>query len=399
MKVFDRKNEGMRTEEMAQFQLERVQALVARLRRNVRRYRETLGDRPVKSLSDLALLPVTTPENLAAAFPYGMFALPLREVFQLQSTVGPDGRPLVIGHTRNDLSHWGRLVARQLAAAGVTPHDLIQICLEQGTFKGATGYRLGAELIEACVVPEDPAHIDYQLAMLQNYRVTVLITTPTNAHELVDLTRRRGIDPQSLALRAVLLSRPVPPAEREAIKSGLFADVHCSFGIDEVLNPGLCVECSERNLHVNEDHFLVEEQGGELLLTTLCREAMPLLRYATREGVNLRREKCACGRTGVILVPTHRLDGRLRVNEMPLYPSQVAGVLGQTRAAGQPFSLQLSERGAVVTIEMTEKLFTDTMRNLVDIQQEVAAEFRARLGIQAEVTFVSPKRTDAHARS
>ena len=399
MKIFDRKYETMARPELAQLQLERLQALIARLRRNVRRCRETLGDFQLKSLADVEKIPFTEPDDLVKAFPYGMFALPLREVIRLHSAVGPEGRQLVIGHTRNDLTQWGKLVARQLAAANVADHDVIQICLESGIFTGALGYTLGAEMIEASVIPEDPFHIEYQLAMLQNYRVTVLITTPSNARELVDLLEARKLDSQALNLLTVLLSRPVPPAEREALHAGLFAQIRCGFGISEILDPGLCVECAEGCLHVNEDHFFVEEHQGELVVTTLCREAMPLLRYRTRVGCELRRDKCDCGRTGAILVPGKRLDGRLRVNERPLYASQVQEVLTRTRAKGLPFRLEITERGVVITLPVTPSLFSDTMRVLVDLQQHIESEVLARLGIPAEVRYTSPTGFEADTAS
>ena len=388
MSVFDPKHETMPRAALEQVQLERLQALIARLKRNVRRYRDALGDRQVSALTDLASLPLTHPEDLIQAFPYGMFALPLREVVRLHSTTGPDARQLVIGHTRNDLVNWGRLTARQFAAAGMTEHDVVQLCFEGGLIKGAAGYTLGAEMIEASIIPEDPYHIDYQLAMLQNYRVTVLITTPTNARELMELLRARRLDPQSLQLRNVLLSRPVSAAEREELKAGLFADVRCNFGVAEILNPGFCVECAEGRYHVNEDHFLPEIVDGELVVTTLCREAMPLLRYATRVAATLVAEKCPCGRTGVTLMPGARLDGRLRVNEITLYAPQIAEVLSHTRASGMPFKLDVSERGITIGLKVSDNFFPDIMGDLVELQQEVEREFATRLGIHAEVHYL-----------
>jgi phenylacetate-CoA ligase len=397
MTIFDHRHETMRPDQCAQLQLERLQALLARLRRNVRRYRELLGETRVESLADLSRLPVTEPEDLVNAFPYGMFALPVQEVIRLHSTVGPEGRPLVIGHTRNDLTQWGRLVARQLVAAGVTSNDLIQICFAGGVFGEAMGYLLGAETIEASVIPEDPYHIEYQLAMLRNYRTTVLVTTPTNAWELGKLLEARRIDPRSLHLRSVLLSRPISAAEQQAMKTTLMADVRCAFGVPEILDPGFCVECTEGRFHVNEDHFLVEIRDGELVVTTLCREAMPLLRYATRVSVELRRDKCPCGRSGAILKPGHRRDGRLRVNEMPLYEAQIAAILAQTRAAGQPFHVEILERRIIVSVEVRDDLFADTMRTLADLRQEIQSEFLTRLGIDVEVRYIGPRRSSASA--
>ena len=391
MRMLDRKYEPLPAAELEQLQLERLQALIVRVRRNVRRYRETLGEARVTTLSDVQQLPVTTPDDLLTAFPYGMFALPLREVIRLHSAVGPDGRQIVIGHTRNDLTNWGRLTARQLSAAGVTAHDVIQICFEAGTLPGTAGYVLGAERIEASVIAEDPFHIEYQLAMLQNYRATVLITTPSNAAGLVRLLASRRVDPQSLSLRAVLLSRPVPASEREALRAGLFADIRCSFGVPEILDPGLCVECASGRLHVNEDHFLVEVKDGELLVSTLCREAMPLLRYRTRIACEIRREKCPCGRTGAVLLPGERLDDRLRVNEKPLYRSQIAGVLARTGAAGRAFDVDILEDKVLLRLALTADLFSDTMRTLFSLKQEIESEFFSRLGILTEVRFVEPR--------
>ena len=296
---------------------------------------------------------------------------------------------LAIGHTRNDLSQWGRLVARQLTAAGVTANDVVQMCFGGGVY-GAAGYLFGAQVIEASVIAEDSAHVDYQIATLQNYRPTVLITTPGNALDLVQAMEQRRLDPQSLHLRTVLLSRPVGPEIHERVAAGLFARVQCNFGIAEILNPGLCVECEAGNFHVNEDHFLPEIKDGELVLTTLCREALPLLRYRTRILCELSRDKCSCGRTGAAIQPGARLDGRLRVNETPLYENQIADMLARTKAAGQPFTFSVSERRIVVAVEMSDDLFADAVGAIENLTRDIESEFLARLGIEADVHFSSP---------
>jgi len=389
VRIFDRPSETMRPDLMEQVQIERLQALLARLKRNVRRYRDLLGDLKATSLADLARLPFTTPGDLLDAFPYGMFALPLREVIRLYSIVGPEGKPLVVGHTRNDLAQWARLSARQLIAAGVTSNDVVQIVFSGGFLPHASGYMLGAEMIGSSVTPEDPFHIEYQLEILQNYRTTVLVTTPTNALDLVDLLRSLHLDPQSLHLRTLILSRPIPDTVRQELETGLFTKVRAAFGLAEVLDPGLTVECEQGRLHVPEDHFLVEVCDGELVVTTLTREAMPLLRYRTRVACGLERGKCPCGRTGAWLVPGERLDGRIRVQEMPLYRAQIAAVLAKTRAAGQPFRLEFGERWLSLEIEVSEQFFADQMRVLANLRNEIRSEFFARLGIEADVRYVS----------
>lgn len=391
MSTYDRRYELMSRAELEQIQLERLQALLARLRRNVRRHREKLGDFRLKSLGDMARLPFTTQEDMLESFPYGMFAFPLREVIRLHSTLGPGGKPLVIGHTRNDLEQWGRLAARQLAASGVTANDVILISLGGLAQSGASGYVLGAELIEASVIAEDPLHIDSQLAMLQNYRATILITTPTSALDLMRTIEERRIDPQSLYLRTVLLSRPVDKETREQLASGLFAAVRCNFGLSEILNPGLCVECEVGLFHVHEDQFLAELCDGELVLTTLAREAMPLLRYRTRVSAELCRDKCACGRTGILLQPGPRLDHRYRVREITFYEAQVVDVLAKTRAAGLRFHLEPAERQLRVAIELSEDFFAGAISAKKDPKPEIESELLARLGLPAEVRFIEPR--------
>ncbi len=390
MKVFDPDKETMRPDLREQVQLERLQALLARLRKNVRRYREYLTDVAVEDLSDLTGLPFTAPDDLLAAFPYGMFALPLREVIRLHSIVGPEGKQLVFGYTRNDLELWARLTARQLVAAGVTSNDVIQVAFNGGFLGQALGFLLGAEHIEASVVPEETFHVEYQLEVMQNYRTTVLITTPTNARDLMELLNARGIDPQSLNLRTIILSRPVSSDERDALKTGLFAAVVCNFGISEILDPGFCVECQYQQLHINEDSFLVEQDGEELVVTSLQREALPLLRYRTRTTCKLEDVRCPCGRTGRTIRPGKRLDGRLRVNEMPVYENQIAQVLAKTRAAGQPFKLAVGERQINVDVEISEAFFGDQMRVLADLREEIETEFMTRLGIRADVRYSAP---------
>lgn len=395
MTIFDRAHECLPRADLEQLQLERLQALLARLKRNVRRARDLLGDRRVSGLADLASLPPTAPDDLVAAFPYGMFALPLHEVIRLHSTVGPDGRQLVIGHTRNDLAQWGRLVARQLVASGVTANDVVQICLGAGVYSGVSGYGLGAEVVEASVIAEEPFHIDAQLAMLQNYRPTMLITTPANAIDLMNVMEHRKIDPQATNLRTVLLSRPVDKLVREELRAGLQLDVRSSFGVAEVLDPGLCVECEHGRFHVNEDQFLAEVRDGELLLTTLAREAIPLLRYRTRIACSINRESCPCGRTSISLTPGARLDGRLRIKETPLYPNQIEAAIARVLPTGHAFAMEVEENRVVINILVTQELLSHKTWPMENLRREIQSESVARLGIESEVHFVSslPKRT------
>jgi len=390
MRCFDSRNEMMPREELEQFQLERLQSLVTRIRRNVRQAKTRISDKQIESLAELSEISPLTPDELVENAPYGMFALPLREVIRLQSAIGPNGSQLVIGHTRNDLINWGRLVARQLVAAGVTAHDVIQICFVDGTFEKALGCLLGAELIEASVIPQEPFHIDLQLAMMQNYRATVLITTPSNAIDLASLLKEKGIEPQALQLKSIILSRLVTPDEKQEIESGLMADVYSLFGIGEVLDPGICVQCEEGCRHINEDQFIAEIQDGELLITTLCREAIPLLRYRTGISAEIRRVECPCGRTGAMLVPGERLDNRLLINETPVYEVQIRDILAATIGKEHPFQLEITGRKLVIHLEITRSFFSDKMRELSGVKEHLQSELLNRLGIESEIIYVNP---------
>ncbi|MFO1475115.1 MAG: hypothetical protein U1F98_00515 [Verrucomicrobiota bacterium] len=390
MNVLDRRFELMPRPELEQFQLERLQAVLVRVKRHVRRYREKLGDATVESLADLARLPFTTPGDLAESFPYGLFAFPMREVIRLHSTLGPEGRPVVVGHTRSDLARWGRLAARQLVACGVTASDVIQVCFGGGVY-GAAGYLFGAQAVEASVIAEDPSHIDYQVAILQNYRPTILITTPSHALHLARILHRRRIDPPSLQLRTVLLSRPVPDSLRQQLAADLAASVRCNFGLPEILDPGLCIECEAGGFHVQEDQFLPEIHDGELVLTTLCREALPLLRYRTRVACEFIPGRCSCGRTGIRIAPGRRLDGRVQVHETSLYPSQAAEILARSPAAGQPFTFDFSENEIRLSIEMSDALFDDAVGLIEGCRRDIESEFLSRLGVPASVRFVEPR--------
>jgi phenylacetate-CoA ligase len=390
MSILDPRIETMPRAELEQFQFERLQALLVRLRRNVRRYRERLGDLRVESLEDLARLPLTSPEDLVAGFPYGLFAFPLREIIRLYSTTGAGGKPLVLGHTRNDLAQWGRLAARQLAAAGVTANDIIQISLGGGAQSAACGFLLGAELIEASVLAEDPLHIDRQLDILRHYHPTCIVTTPTNASQLVATLESRRIDPQSLQVRVLLLSRPVPAELREKLATGLFAAVLCNCGISEIIDPGLCVECEAGGFHVNEDQFLPEICSGELVITTLQREAMPLLRFRTGLAAELDHARCSCGRTGTLLRPGQHLDERVRFRETTFYREQIAEVLSRTAAANHPFRIETSADHLELAIEMSEALFARTVSSTEDPKDEIRSEILSRLGLGVDVRFVEP---------
>ena len=412
MPIFDVRNETLSRDLLNQLQLERLQAALNRAQRNVAWYRDALAEagvsvEDVRALDDLRRLPMMTGETLIRAYPYGLFAVPLREIIRLHSVMGPAGETVVTGYTRNDVSQWTRLAARTLAAAGVSETDVVQIGFAQGFFAEAMGFQFGAELLGASVIPTPARDVGEQIRMLRDYRATVLVTTPTHARQVLTALRAQKIEPQSLHLRTCMLSRPVPgEQQREALEQGLFAKVFMAFGLGEIFGPGVAAECREsEGLHINEDHVLVEmlepesdepvPEGhrGELVLTTLTREGYPLLRYRTGYLTAIWRCACSCGRNGAMLQSIlGRTDDRLLVNEVPVYPAQIETILAEVEHVTPHFRLNLREKaeGDVLEVQVgvDEHVFGDKVRMLEALRSQTQDAIGRRLGVEADVKLV-----------
>ena len=393
MSIFDRRYEMMPRAELEQLQLERLQALLARLKRNVRRYREKLGDLRARIAGRPGAAPVHDAGGHGGELPLRHVRLPAarghppalhrgpgrqaagdRPHPQRPGPVGPAGRAPARGQRRHRQRRHPDL-PRRLAS---TP--------------GAAGYVLGAELIEASVIAEDPLHIDYQLAMLQNYRPTILITTPTNALDLMRTIEQRRIDPQSLHLRTVLLSRPVDKETREQLARGALR--RRALQLRPRRDPRPRPLRRMRSRPVPRPRGPVPGGGRATANWSSPRlPAKPCRCCATARAIaaELSRDKCACGRTGVLLQPGARLDRRYQVNETTFYEAQVAEVLAQTPAAGLRFQLETSERRLHVALEMSENLFAGTLTAAQDPKRDIESEFLSRLGVDAEVRWIEPR--------
>jgi len=294
MKLWDPLHETMPREDLAQLQLEKLQATLNRVYKNVTHYRKmfsTLGIIPedIQSLADLSHLPFTNKDDLRQNYPYGMFAVPLREVVRIHSSSGTSTKPIVVGYTKNDIRTWSNLAARFMTAAGVTSDDLVQIAFLYGLYTGAFGIHYGAEAIGASVIPMSTGNTEKQVMIMQDYRSTVLVCTPSYAVTLVDFMERHGIDPKGLTLRVGLFGgEPWSEALRKEIEDRLAITATDNYGVSEVMGPGIAGECLCKNgMHLFEDAFLPEiidpatgqnlppGSIGELVLTTLSREAFP----------------------------------------------------------------------------------------------------------------------------
>jgi phenylacetate-CoA ligase len=420
MRIWDPTYECMPREELAQLQLERLQATLNRAYKAVTCYRrkfDNAGINPeeITSLSDLAKLPFTTKEDLRLNYPYGMFAVPLREVVRIHSSSGTTGKPTVVGYTKNDIKTWANLVARFMTAAGVTHDDVVQIAFGYGLFTGAFGLHYGAEAIGASVIPMSSGNTEKQIMIMQDYKSTALVCTPSYAITMANRMEQMGIDPRSLSLRVGLFgAEPWSEAMRREIESRLFISATDNYGLSEIIGPGVAGECRCRcGMHLFEDAFLPEiidpdtcrvlpaGSVGELVLTTLTKEAFPMIRYRTRDITCLDYSPCDCGRTLVRMKKTMgRSDDMLIIRGVNVFPSQIEEVLIDIEGCEPHYQLVLETEGALdvleVRIEVTENIFFDEMKKQRAFLEHVEKRIDHVLGVNVTVKLVEPNSIPRH---
>lgn len=407
--------ECMEREEMAQLQLERLQSTLNRVYRNVPFYRmkfDQLGIDPdeFRSLDDFRNLPYTTKEDLRENYPYGMFAIPLREVVRVHASSGTTGTSTVVGYTRNDIKNWSNLVARVLTAGGVTKDDVVQIAFGYGLFTGGFGLHYGAERVGASVIPISSGNTRRQVNIMQDFKTTALVCTPSYALLIADTINEMGINVNSLSLKYGLFgAEPWSEGMRQEIQENLKIIATDNYGLSEVLGPGVSGECLEQQgLHIHEDHFLVEVvdpetleptpygETGELVITTLTKEAFPMIRFRTRDLTRLIAEPCPCGRTSVRMGRVvGRSDDAIIIKGVNVFPSQIETVLFEIEGTEPHYQIVIERKGAmddvIVLVEVSEAIFFDQMkkqRQLIDfIKKRLALE----LGISVGVKLVEKK--------
>ncbi len=412
--IWDPQHECMPREELEQLQLERLQATLNRVYKNVRCYQNKFNEQgivpeDVNSLADLSKLPFTTKEDLRVNYPYGMFAVPLREVVRIHSSSGTTGKPTVVGYTKNDLKHWAGLVARFMTAAGVTHDDVIQITFGYGMFTGAFGLHYGSEAIGAAVIPMGGGNTEKQLMIMQDYKSTVLVGTPSYALTLAEKMEKLGIDPKSLSLKVGLFGgEPWSEAMRTEIEQRLGISATDNYGLSEVMGPGVAGECPHKcGMHISEDAFIAEiidpetcevlppGSVGELVLTTVAKEAFPMIRYRTRDITSLVYEPCACGRTTARMKKTMgRSDDMLIIKGVNVFPSQIEEVLFAIEGCEPHYQLVVERRGTAdvleVDIEVTENIFFDEMKKQRAFLESVEKRIESLIGVGVSVKLVEP---------
>ncbi len=413
--IWNREYECMPRDKLEQLQLKRLQSTIKWAYEQSPFYRERLnaaGVKPVdiKSLEDLKRMPFTTKDDLRDTYPFGMFAVPLDEVVRIHSSSGTTGKPIVVGYTRGDMNTWSELTARIATAAGAHAKDIAQMAFGYGLFTGGFGMHAGLERIGATVVPVSAGNTERQVMIMKDFGSTVLVCTASYALYIAEVGKEMGVDFSKLPLRLGLFGgEPLSDSMRRGIEERLCISATDNYGLTEVLGPGVSGECEEKNgLHVNEDHFIVEVidpdtgmslgpgEMGELVFTSLTKEAFPVIRYRTRDLSRLIPEPCPCGRTNVRMEKVRaRTDDMLIVKGVNVFPSQIESVLLEIEGVEPHFQIIVDRVGAMdqleVLIEVTEEIFPDKMRQIVEFQDHVASRLQSVLGIKAKVRLVEPK--------
>jgi phenylacetate-CoA ligase len=404
--------EAMDRGELELLQLERLQSTLTRAYRQVKFYRGQfdrmgLNLDDIRSLSDLARLPFTTREDLSENYPYGLFAVPLRDIVRILSSPGTTEKPLVVGYAAPDVKLWLELLGRLYAAAGVTREDILQIILPPGLSNWRRDLQAGAEYLGASVIPPASLNFAKELMVMRDYKTSVLVTTPPLARHLLTVMTRMGLTPAELSLKqALLVASPLSREERRELEEGFQVRIATAYGITEVMGPGLAFSCeADGGLHFSEDHFYPEiidpetgavvppGESGELVITTLSTVAFPLVRFRSGDRTSLMPGACDCGRTLVRLGEiTGRTDPVFSVGGIKVHPSQI-GALVREALGGHPpkFSYRVNtEKGLeVLDIDLTveEVFFSDEIKALECLCLQVHRYLADHLGIKARITL------------
>lgn len=415
MPIWDKEHETLPREKLDQLQLERLQAMLNRVYRNITFYRKLFDKAEINpvgitSLDELSRIPFTTKETLRENQPYGMFALPLREVVRLQTSSGTTGEPIIVGYTQNDIEHWTELIARVLTASGVTKDDVVQIAFDYGLFTGALGFHYGAEHIGATVIPCSRVSAQKQIDIMRYYRTTVLLCTPNFALQIAKALTESSINPAELSLRVGLFgAEPWTESIRQKIEETLHITALDNYGISEIIGPGVAGECEHKNgLHLMEDHFIPEVidpdtgevlpdgEKGELVLTTVTKEAFPLIRYRTGDMTTLTHESCQCGRTLARMSRVmERTDDMVVVQGVNVFPSDIKKIIAEIEGTEPHYRLRVSREEVPETlqidVEISEDILFDEMGKLVDLKREIESRVEEIAGAPVRVKLAEPK--------
>jgi phenylacetate-CoA ligase len=412
--IWNPEYECMERTELNALQLRRLQMSVAWVYDRVPYYRGLLdaaGVKPkdIRTLDDVRKLPMTDKTALRDTYPFGMFAVPLDEVVRLHSSSGTTGKPVVVGYTRGDINTWTELTARVGAEAGVHRGDLVDMSFLYGMFTGGWGMHYGLERIGATMIPAGSGNTERHIMMMQDFGTTVLVSTPSYALYLAEVGEQMGVDFHKLPLRLGLFGgEPCSSAAKREIEERLGIKATDNYGLSEVMGPGVSGECEcECGLHIAEDHVLWElldpqtgepvasGEQGELVFTSLTKEAFPVLRYRTHDLTKVTTERCECGRTLARMERVReRTDDMLIVRGVNVFPSQIEDVLFRIEGVRPHYLIVVDRQKGLddleVRLEVAEEVFSDIMADMVAFQHNVADRLQAVLGLRAKITLVEP---------
>ena len=415
MGYFQKETECMPREEIKRIQSERLVWQVARMYDRVELFRKRMDEKKlkpedIKSIDDLSKLPFSYKQDLRDYYPYGLFAEPLKNIVRTHASSGTTGKQIVVGYTRHDLEMWADCMARQLAAAGTTAEDVVQVSYGYGLFTGGLGAHAGAERIGATVVPTSSGNTARQIRTMVDFGTTVLCCTPSYSMYLAEAIEEAGLRDKIRLKSGVFGAEPWTEDMRHAIEDSLGIKAFDVYGLSEIMGPGVSYECECQNgMHVNEDMFvpeiidpdtgevLPEGAQGELVFTTLTKEGFPVIRYRTRDICSLNYEQCECGRTFVRMnKPTGRSDDMMIIRGVNVFPSQIEEFLLRISEGVTPnYQIIVGRENNTdtldINVEMTEKLFADDVKSIEKIERKIVSDLRSVLGIGAKVHLVNPK--------
>ncbi|MFP4517193.1 MAG: phenylacetate--CoA ligase family protein [Desulfovibrionales bacterium] len=414
--VYDVEMETLPRDELEKIQLSRLRYLAERVYYNVPFYRQKFdeaGIKPqdIKRLSDLKYLPFTEKQDLRNNYPYGLFAVPKDHVVRIHASSGTTGKATVVGYTKRDVENWAKLMARSFMAAGVGNNDIVHNAYGYGLFTGGLGAHYGAEQLGATILPVSGGGTKRQVMLLKDFGPTVLCCTPSYSLYLYEAAEAAGIRFQDLALHTGIFgAEPWSEEMRQDIQSKLGLKALDIYGLSEIMGPGVGMECAvaQHGLHLWEDHFLVEiinpDSGeilppgeiGELVVTTLTKEAQPLIRYRTRDITSLNYIPCKCGRTHVRMNRVMgRSDDMLIIRGVNVFPSQIESILLETEGLTPHYQLVVTREATLdnleVRVEVDEKIFSDEIKHLQRIESKIQKNIKEFLGVTAKISLVEPR--------
>lgn len=413
---WNKKLETMPEEKLKELQLERLKEVVKYAYERVPYYRkkfEEAGLKPedIKTLEDIKYIPFTSKADLREVYPFGMFAVPLSEIVEIHSSSGTTGKPVVMGYTKEDIEVWKEVMARSLTMIGVTKDDIIQIAYGYGLFTGGLGFHYGALAIGATVVPASAGNTRRQIELMRDFGTTVLACTPSYALYLAEYAKdEMGIDPRTLKLRVGSFGAEMWTEEmRKEIEKRFGIKAYNVYGLTEIIGPGVAHECEEqKGLHIWEDHFyaeiidpetgepLPEGKRGELVLTTLTKKGVPMLRFRTRDITAFIPGTCACGRTSKRIERIRgRTDDMIKVRGVMLFPYQIEKAILEVQGVEPHYQIILTRPHYLdeieIQVEMSKEVFSDEVRKIEELRRKLEKRIEETVGIRVKVTLVEPK--------